>query len=485
MDPASTPLLNVTGAEAMLLAALACMLGTVAWRTRERGMATLAAGFALSALWYALSDRIVDTGPVIETWPQRAGAFAIGSAVVLIATGVVQHIGWPTGLLRLCVAALVLPALLLLGALLAGIAVPHLVFHIGVLLAYVGAAAVALRRAAAEPGAGHLSMGLALLAIAAIPYALIAIGAHPQQLKYLAGAVLSVFGVFVLAEVLLQRHAAMLEENRRRAEAEAGLREANLRLEQRVNERTADLRELIVGLESFSRGVSHDLRGPLGGMAQLARQALDELAAGDGALARRVLPVIATQCDSLLRMVAAMLDLARMGVARARPERVPLQALAVSAFEEVMLGQGAAPRPEFRCDGLPVVMTDPDLLRVALVNLIGNAVKFSRGHAAPRVHIEARAEAADLVLAVSDNGVGFAPGEAARLFEPFYRAHGAAFDGHGLGLSIVRRAIEALGGQVWAEVAPEGGARLCLRLRAAWPAEVPAARQAEAEQQPG
>jgi len=68
---------------------------------------------------------------------------------------------------------------------------------------------------------------------------------------------------------------------------------------------------------------------------------------------------------------------------------------------------------------------------------------------------------------VRDNGVGFSADAAEHLFEPFYRAHGAAFDGHGLGLSIVRRAIEAMGGRVWAAVAPEGGAQLCFRLTGA------------------
>ena len=101
------------------------------------------------------------------------------------------------------------------------------------------------------------------------------------------------------------------------------------------------------------------------------------------------------------------------------------------------------------CGSLPELVTDGDLLRPVLANLIGNAVKFSRGVMTPRVVVEARAEGELVVVRVSDNGIGLIGSDARELCKPFVRLHGAGFEGHGLGLSIVRRAVERLGGRVW------------------------------------
>jgi signal transduction histidine kinase len=104
------------------------------------------------------------------------------------------------------------------------------------------------------------------------------------------------------------------------------------------------------------------------------------------------------------------------------------------------------------------------LLRTALVNLIGNAVKFSSEAEQPRIEVEASVEGRDVVVCVKDNGCGFPAELAPRLFEPFFRAPGAQQQGHGLGLSVARRAIEAMGGRIWAVPRADRGAELCFRL---------------------
>jgi signal transduction histidine kinase len=173
-------------------------------------------------------------------------------------------------------------------------------------------------------------------------------------------------------------------------------------------------------------------------------------------------------------MVSAMLELARLGDAPVRREWVAAGDLARAAFDEVLLSNPGRERPAFRCVALPRVLADPDLLRPVFVNLLANAVKFTRDTAQAQIEVEARVDGRDVVISVHDNGAGFAPEVARRLFEPFFRAHGAHYEGHGLGLSIVRRAVEAMGGRAWAEAGAQGGARLCFRLDGAAPAEVPA-----------
>lgn len=473
MDAAASPLLNPTTIEGGVIAALALMFATVAWRVRERGLPVLASGFALAAAWYFASDHIPGTGPLIDTLPQRVGAMVIGLAVLLIAAGVIRHLGWPGGWRRLLAAACLAPGALLIALLAAGLPLPHAVFHVGVMPAYVGAALTAFWRARSEPGRGHRALGLALLALAGLPFGMMALAVDPLQLKYLAGVALAVFGVFLLTVTLLRRHHALHGEIALRIQAEAQLRDANARLEARVEERTAHLHELISGLEDFSRGVSHDLRGPLGGMAQLAQQAAEALRAGDLTLAEKALPAIAQQCDTSARMVSAMLDLARLGDATVHRQWLDPAELARAAFDEVLLAARGVPPPAFHCGPLPQVLADPDLLRPVFVNLLGNAVKFTRGRPDARIEVEGRIDGSAVDISVRDNGPGFTPEAARRLFEPFYRAHGGQFEGHGLGLSIVRRAVQAMGGRVWAEPVPQGGARLAFRLEAA---VVPAAQ---------
>ena len=144
-----------------------------------------------------------------------------------------------------------------------------------------------------------------------------------------------------------------------------------------------------------------------------------------------------------------MLELARVGSTPLRYGKIRLDDLVQEAFETLRLTT-KEPLPVLTCTALPELVTDADLLRPVLANLIGNAVKFSRGLATARVVVEARAEGEMVVVRVSDNGIGLGGSDAGTLFEPFVRLHGAGFEGHGLGLSIVRRAVERLGGRVWA-----------------------------------
>lgn len=221
---------------------------------------------------------------------------------------------------------------------------------------------------------------------------------------------------------------------------------------------------MVAGLESFNRSVSHDLRGPLGGIATalgLAREALER---DDTAQLRRLLPKVQAQAEDTSALVNSLLELARAGrVALSRREVAlgPLVADSLQALRPVD-GRGGALPVEVR--PLPVASADPGLLRQVFVNLIGNALKFSRDAAEPRIEVGSRRDGDDTVLFVRDNGIGFARDDAERLFEPFNRLHGPHYEGSGVGLSIVKRIVERHGGRVWAESEPGRGATFCFTL---------------------
>ena len=176
-----------------------------------------------------------------------------------------------------------------------------------------------------------------------------------------------------------------------------------------------------------------------------------------------MLPVIAQQAADSSRLVSALLELARVGDVQLQRQQVNPGQIAAEVIEQLKLG-AARPLPLFVLPLLPMVNADPDLLRAVLSNLIGNAVKFSGERADARIEISAQPLANEVRLLVCDNGVGFESKDASAMFMPFRRLHEGRFEGHGIGLSIVRRAVERHGGKVWADAAPSGGACISFSL---------------------
>jgi len=116
-------------------------------------------------------------------------------------------------------------------------------------------------------------------------------------------------------------------------------------------------------------------------------------------------------------------------------------------------------------DELRTVHADPALLKQVLTNLLGNALKFSRNADPPRIQIGSERRGDTTVYFIRDNGVGFDPAHAGKLFGVFERLHTAAdFEGTGVGLAIVKQIIERHGGQIWADAAPGRGATFFFTL---------------------
>ena len=434
------------------LAALAATFGWIWLRDREPGLVWIALGFLLASVWYGMVrlPPIMGSPPLTANWVERA---MIAASVWAINVGVVMHLGWARGWLKALVIACWIPAPLLVLADAAGVLGDQYLFWFqpGVLLCYVGSIVLAFWRHAEDRRAGHWLLGLMLLLLPLISILIAFPGSPIAWFRELSTMPRVVFGLVLLSLILLQRRRRLEAEICRRAQAEESLQKSNAELETRVQQRTEHLQELIQGLEGFNRSVSHDLRGPLSGMATLAHMAETNLREGKLDFATRAMSAIAVQADESARLVDALLQLARAGQQPLNPSPVELGELVRAAFDEVVLGLGGAPAPALQCGSLPRVQVDAALLRRALVNLLSNAAKFSRQADSPRVSVDGRVDGRNVTVTIRDNGVGIDAAVAEQLFRPFYRGHATRFEGHGLGLSIVRCAIERHGGKVWAE----------------------------------
>ena len=235
-------------------------------------------------------------------------------------------------------------------------------------------------------------------------------------------------------------------------------------LERRVEERTTDLREANAELEAFSYSVSHDLRAPirhLGGFAQLL---LEEHGGQLNDAARHYAERIKAGAAEMAMLVDDLLNLARVArqdLIRRRTDLAALVADLRTEFKTETDKRGI----EWQIEPLPAVNADPALMRVAVGNLLANAVKFTapRDRATIRIYpVHAEGQTG---LAVADNGVGFGMAHADRLFGVFERLHPPdEFTGTGVGLAIVRRIAQKHGGRVWAEAEPGRGATFFLTV---------------------
>jgi light-regulated signal transduction histidine kinase (bacteriophytochrome) len=212
-------------------------------------------------------------------------------------------------------------------------------------------------------------------------------------------------------------------------------------------------------LESFSYSVSHDLRAPLrhitGFAALLTRSS-------DGALdaeSQRYLRVIVDAAVNMGHLIDDLLAFSRVGRTPLNRLPVDLNRLVREVRDEVA-AEAATRTIRWRIDELPQIQGDPTLLRLALVNLLANAVKYTGTRASADISIgPAGVKHDEQTIVVRDNGVGFDMRYADKLFGVFQRLHSAdQFEGTGIGLATVRRIVQRHGGRVWAEGQVDGGA---------------------------
>lgn len=239
-----------------------------------------------------------------------------------------------------------------------------------------------------------------------------------------------------------------------RREAAAAIQALNRQLE----ERAGQLEEVNRELEAFSYSVSHDLRAPLRHIQGYADMLLTAAGAQLAERPRRYLETIRQAGEDMGRLIDDLLAFSRVGRVELRRHPVALNLLVdeVSQGLELTL-QGRA--IEWEIAVLPQVHGDPALLRQVLANLIGNAVKYTRGRTPARIEIGGEVRGTEAVLFVRDNGAGFDERYAHKLFGVFQRLHRAdEFEGTGIGLATVRRIVTRHGGRTWAEGHVDRGA---------------------------
>ncbi|HEY0590214.1 MAG TPA: ATP-binding protein [Thermoanaerobaculia bacterium] len=216
-------------------------------------------------------------------------------------------------------------------------------------------------------------------------------------------------------------------------------------------------------LEAFSRSVSHDLRAPL---IQIGRYAemIEGRAHGLDDDGRRYLFTIAHTASDGLKLIDDLLEFAQ--VARTEVRRAPVNlGTIVEKVRAELLDPDLRRNIRWRIEALPVVSGDGPMLEVAMRNMIGNAIKYTRPREEALIEVGTYAETDGTVVWVRDNGVGFNPEYASKLFGVFERLHGhSEFEGSGIGLAIVDRIVSRHGGRVWAEGTVDGGATFYLKL---------------------
>jgi signal transduction histidine kinase len=251
---------------------------------------------------------------------------------------------------------------------------------------------------------------------------------------------------------------ALQQQWRARGEAELRVRDANERLERQVEERTAELARANQELESFSSTVSHDLRAPLRVIEGLSHLVRKRAGPDVGERIGHDLELVESNVRKMRALIDDLLAFSRLGRSGVELAPVAMRALVEECWDALALERGER-RIELVLGELPMCRGDAALLRQVLMNLLGNAVKYTRPRELARIEIAGAREGESVRYTVRDNGVGFDMGYASRLFEVFSRLHGEEqFEGTGIGLATVRRIVDRHGGKIWAEAAVDRGA---------------------------
>ncbi len=237
------------------------------------------------------------------------------------------------------------------------------------------------------------------------------------------------------------------------------------RAEQEILRRSAELETANKELETFSYSVSHDLRAPLRGIEGFSQALQEDYERQLDNTARDYLRRIRAATHRMGELIDDLLNLARVTRAEIHRESIDLSRLANEVVQELRANEPQRAVVLKIAEGL-ATNGDTRLVRVALQNLIGNAWKFTSKRDRAEIEFGEKTTNGDRAYFVRDNGAGFDPSYASRLFGPFQRLHAAAeFPGTGIGLATVQRIVHRHGGAVWAEGFVNRGATIYFTLR--------------------
>jgi PAS domain S-box-containing protein len=266
----------------------------------------------------------------------------------------------------------------------------------------------------------------------------------------------NISGAVGLFQDITQRKRA--EEKIRKLNAELGARIRE------VSERTLELEAANKELEAFSYSVSHDLRTPLRAIEGFARMLIDDYAPTLGGEGLRLLEVIRSNTRIMGDLIDDLLALSRLGRQEIRSQELDLGGLVTSVFGELK-AQEPERQMELVLNPLPPAFGDRNLINQVLVNLLGNAVKFTKPREKAIIEVGGWTEGKENIYFIKDNGVGFDMRYVGKIFGVFQRLHRREdFEGTGVGLAIVQRIINRHGGRVWATGKVDRGAEFYFAL---------------------
>ena len=301
----------------------------------------------------------------------------------------------------------------------------------------------------------------------------------PRALAWTAGLFILFAIILGVREALIQSDAQrlnneLMEANRRLNDANMDLRDSELRyrdlnavLEKRVAERTSQLERAYGELEGFSYAVAHDLKAPLRAIDGFAHLLRDELGNDVSAQADAYLKRLRGGALKMASLIDDLLSYANTERRQLNATHIELQRLVNSVVEECA-DEMERRHVQLAVDIEPLTLfLDADGLALALRNLLGNAIKYSSAVPQPAIAIAAKRTGNLVLLTVRDNGIGFDMQYHDHIFNVFQRLHrDEQYPGTGIGLALVRKAVERMGGRVWAQSAVGEGACFFVELPA-------------------
>jgi PAS domain S-box-containing protein len=244
----------------------------------------------------------------------------------------------------------------------------------------------------------------------------------------------------------------------------AGGDAADEELDARVEERTRVVEAANTELDAFAWSISHDLQAPLRAMNGFSGILIEDHSDELSDEARRCAAMIRESSEKMTTLVEDLLHFSRLGRQPLRKREVHPSQIAAGVLEGLMVGNGGRV-VETHIAEMPICDADPALLRQVYVNLLSNALKYTRRSEHAEIEIGSTDDAGVTAYYVRDNGVGFDMRYAAKLFDVFQRLHSASeYEGTGAGLAVVRRIVVRHGGRVWADSSPNHGATFFFTL---------------------
>ncbi len=257
----------------------------------------------------------------------------------------------------------------------------------------------------------------------------------------------TVIGVYPVITLLIGRILDAFRENRKFIE---DIKEFNRKLEEKVENRTAQLQEANKELEAYTYTISHDLRAPIRAINGFTGYLLEDYGKILDADGIEMVNMIRMNSARMGQLIDDLLDFSRVGNVSLKAGKVDMDKLVNETNSNLL--NSSDRNIEFTCDKLGIVTGDESLLRQVWTNLLSNALKYTKRIDQPKISIRFRRDQESVIYSIQDNGIGFDMKYSDQLFIVFQRLHNSSeFEGSGVGLAIVKRIIERMGGKIWAE----------------------------------